>query len=185
MLGQGKLEGRADIWLAFERHPSAVRLDERLDDGETKAQTAFTRGIRLEFVEHFSQPFLRDPSSVVGHPAFDHAFSTQLLRLDLDLSARCVFDGVSDQVLKDPPQLAGVRVNDQAVRDFIDKLGAAGSSHWTKIVDEGLDQRPKIKLAPLEFDAGFRAEMNIFLEDLVDQPLQMLDVAAQCFQHLR
>jgi len=39
-----------------------------------------------------------------------------------------------------PPQQVCVRVNDQAVRDFIDKLGAAGSGHGTKIVDEGFDQ---------------------------------------------
>ena len=185
MLGQSKFEGRAETWLAFERHPSAVRLNERLDDGETETQTTFTRGVGLQFVEHFFQTFLWDSPAVVSDPAFDHAFSTELLCLDLDLSARRVFDGVGDQVLKDPPQQACVCVNDQAVRDFIDKLGAAGSGHGTKIVDEGLDQGPQIKFAPLEFDAGLCAEMNVFLNDLVDQPLQMLDVAAQCLQHLR
>jgi len=43
--------------------------------------------------------------------------------------------------LEYPPQQAGVRVNNQAVRDFINELGAARSGHWTKVVDEGLDQR--------------------------------------------
>ena len=179
MLGESKLEGRAVTLFTFHGHPSAVSLDKCLNDSETETQATFILRISFEFIEHFFKVVFRDAGTVVADRTFDGA--VKLTRLNVDLSARSELDCVGDQVLKDPPQQAGICIKDQVVRDFIDELGAARSSHWTKIMDESLDERPQVKFAPLEFDAGFCSEINVFLDDLVDQPLQMLDVTAEGF----
>jgi hypothetical protein len=178
------LEGGAQTLFAFDGDFAAVRFDEGFHDGEPKPQAALFLRASLQFVENLFEMFFRESGAVVTHLALDETVIPNLHRLDQDLSARCEFDGVCDQVLKNAPQETRVCIDDQTMRDFIDELGAARSSDGTKIMDEPFDQRPQIKLAPLQFNAGFRLEIGVFLDDFFDQPLQILDVASEGFQHL-
>lgn len=72
-----------------------------------------------------------------------------------------VVDGVGDQILKNPPQQAGIRVNDQIIGHLIDELSAGVTAHRLQIVDQRLHQRPQIKQTPCQFAADV-AEDAVF-----------------------
>src|SRR5829696_2628410 len=53
-----------------------------------------------------------------------------------------------------------------------------------EIVNERLDERPQIKLAPLQFDSDFGLEVGVFLEYLADKGFELLHAPTQRLQHL-
>ena len=132
----------------------------------------------------FFEKFFGDSRPVVADPAFHGAFLTQFPCPDDNLAARRVLDCVGDQVLKDPPQQTRVCIGDQVVGYLVDQLSAGGSCHRMEIVNEGLNQRPQIKLAPLQFDPDFRLQIGIFLDHLADQRFEVLHAATQDLEHL-
>ena len=77
-----------------------------------------------------------------AHPALEAASCAGLPRPNDHPSARRVRNGVGDHILEDPPQQAGVCIDDQVFGHLIDYPRVRGQRYRIEIVNQGLDQRP-------------------------------------------
>ena len=99
-------------------------LDQRLDDRETEAESAFALGVRFALIEDFGDAIRCDTGTVVGNRAFHRPARIHEVRIHRNGSARTEFDGIREQILNDPAQQLRVGVDDQLVRHVVQEPGA-------------------------------------------------------------
>ncbi len=115
-----------------------MRFHKRLHDGEAQADPVFFLRIGFKFVEYSLQSVFGNSGSIIGDPALDGTFRFDFTCPDDYLAASGMPDRISNQVLKDTPQQAGICVRGQFVGDVVDEFRAAGTGQGMQIVKSAL-----------------------------------------------
>ena len=156
-----------------------MSLNEGLNDGKTEPRTAATCRIGFAFVKYLGKKILGNSRSRVAHPALDASICTKLPCPDNDPAAWRVRNCVGNEVLKDTLKETCICEHPEIIGYLVDQLCTGGLRDWPQFLDQTFDKGPQIKLSAHEFDSALSSYVDTFLEDLSDQPLQLLHIAAQ------
>ncbi len=161
-----------------------MRFDESFHDCQTETQTGSALSGRavFGFIKNSGELIFGDTDAAVANPAFDRGLGDGLPRADPHFSVVSVFDGVADEILKHAPDKAGIGADNQITRHLIDQSRIVRLRQRPQIKNKPFDQRPEIELATLKLEPGIGPDVCVFLDDFLNQRLQLLHVAAQRFE---
>ena len=117
-------------------------LDECLHDGQPQAGSAAGLGVGFALVENLFEKLGGNARAVVTDPAFDDPLRCEFSSTGDNLAAGRVPDGVGNQVLKHPPQDAGVGEEHQVIGYLVAHLRVGSPGNRVQIVQQRLDERP-------------------------------------------
>ena len=109
--GKREAEDAPSAFGRLDPDAAAVRLDDAPADREADARPVHVRGDPREHVEHVWDVLAADPDAVVAH-AHDPLLAPAVCgHLDPQRSVGTELDGIGEEVLEHPPQLARVAVH--------------------------------------------------------------------------